>query len=131
MDDQDKSKAELIEELETMRGAVTNLEARVQHLESLRPPGTVVLGERELRESLHSQVEFIADFDVLEAMGLNISDGGISFEMYEDLAFEMRFEMNGNVQHHRAHLVWVKKLSSGGYRFGLRFVGEDAADADF
>lgn len=131
MDDQEKSKAELIEELETMRGAVTNLEARVQHLESLRPSSTVVLGEREQREALHSRVEFIADFDVLEAMGLNISEGGISFEMYEDLAFEMRFEINGGVQHHRAHLVWVKKLSSGGYRFGLRFADEGAGELDF
>jgi hypothetical protein len=132
MDDQDKSKAELIAELETMRGAVANLEARVQHLESLRPPSTTVfLGERERRKTLHSRVEFIADFDVLEAMGLNISEGGISFEMYEDLAFEMRFEFDGAVRHHRAHLVWVKRLSSGGYRFGLRFTEEDAGDPDF
>ncbi len=130
MDDQDKSKAELIEELETMRGAVANLEARVQHLESLRPPSTVVLGNRAPRETLHSRVEFIADFDVLEAMGLNISESGISFELYEDLAFEMRFEFGGEVQHHRAHLVWVKRLQTGGYRFGLRFT-EPSGNSDF
>ncbi|MFP4309601.1 MAG: PilZ domain-containing protein [Desulfococcaceae bacterium] len=130
MDDQDKSKAELIEELETMRGAVTHLEARVRHLESLRPPSTVVLENRAPRENLHSRVEFIADFDVLEAMGLNVSESGISFELYEDLAFEMRFEFHGEIQHHRAHLVWVRRLQTGGYRFGLRFT-EPSGNPDF
>lgn len=123
MDDHAKSKAELIEELQLMRGVVGDLESRVQQLELRNRPQTVNLGEREPRRDLHSGVEFIADFDVLEAMGLNISDGGISFELYEDLAFEMRFELEGDVRHHRAHLVWVKRLPSGGYRFGLRFAG--------
>ena len=123
MDDHAKSKAELIEELQLMRGVVGDLESRVHQLEVQTRPQTVPLSEREPREALHSKVEFIADFDVLEAMALNISEGGISFELYEDLAFEMRFEREGNIRHHRAHLVWVKRLPSGGYRFGLRFAG--------
>lgn len=130
MDDHAKSKAELIEELQAMRSAVDDLESRVRQLENRTRPRTVTIGERETRETLHSRVEFIADFDVLEAMGLNISEGGISFEMYDDLAFEMRFEAEGDVRHHRAHLVWVKRLPSGGYRFGLRFA-EPSEEPEF
>lgn len=133
MSDHAKSKAELIEELESLRGAVGVLEARLRELEarSRTPARTMDIGDRQRREALDARVEFIADFDVLEAIGLNISEGGISFEMYEDLPFEMRFEGEGHVRHHRAHLIWVKRLATGGYQFGLRFSDESDADPNF
>ena len=115
-----KTKDQLIKELEAMRQHMTELESKLANLKSKNDPKGLIL--RSPREDLHSGIELITDFDVIEAKGINISETGICFESNENLPFEMQFEYEGKLHRHRAHLVWVKRLSEGGYRFGLEFV---------
>ena len=76
------------------------------------------------RLPLDGDIEFIGDFDILQAKGINISEGGIAFEIEGGLPFEMRFQAEDETKTYRAELVWMKRLPHGGYRMGLKFVGE-------
>jgi len=122
MKDENKTKPQLIEELNLMRQRVEELEEKIDTLEMEKEASDKAFENRSDRKDLHTHIEFITDFDIVEARGINISEGGISFELHEDLPFEMRFEYQGIPHHHRANLVWIKRLPSGGFRFGLMFI---------
>lgn len=117
-----KTKNELIQEIEKVCQQVTRLEAQIAELEKQIDTQSQKPLNRLPREEMDASIEFIADFDIVEAKGINISEGGICFELAEDLAFEMQFRLDGKLHRHRAHLIWVKRLPNGGYRFGLKFV---------
>ncbi|GBC62054.1 hypothetical protein DENIS_3017 [Desulfonema ishimotonii] len=129
MKDDRKNKTQLIRELEEMRARVSVLEAENAELKAGSDNSVTNMAQRSARKEIRTHIEFIADFDVIEARAVNISDGGISFETDEDLPFEMRFEMSGQPHYHRASLVWVKRLPDGGYRFGLMFTRPEAFPA--
>jgi hypothetical protein len=67
------------------------------------------------------EIESIADFDLIRAHGVNLSETGIAFEVDQPPAFEMRFKMEGRVRTHGAQLMWMKRQPEGNYRFGFRF----------
>ncbi|MFP4348946.1 MAG: PilZ domain-containing protein [Thermodesulfobacteriota bacterium] len=127
MKDTYKTKAQLITELDRARRQIGELRSELDALKSKKKTGSDRLESRPPRQEIRTHVEFIADFDVIEARGINISEGGICFELDEDLPFEMRFELDGKLHQHRANLVWVKRSSGGGYLFGLMFVRPQAA----
>ena len=117
--DTNEKKREMLEaELSALRRQVSELETRLAAADGR---GGCPL-ERPPRRPIDTDVEFIGDFDVLRAKGVNISDEGICFELEEELPFEMRFELHGQTQTRRAHCVWVRRLPNGGYHIGLRFV---------
>lgn len=120
MDDQQKSKEELIEELKTLREQKSKLDSE---LTALRKEGEgKVIRERPPRVALDADIEFMGDFDIVQAKGINISEGGICFSVKEDLPFEIRFERDGQLETRRAHFVWAKRLETGGYHLGFKFV---------
>jgi len=121
MQDEKKTKSQLIDELNLMRHRIEELEEKIDSLEMKKEQADKMFENRIERQELRTHIEFITDFDIVEAKGINISDGGISFELYEDLPFEMRFDYQGEPHHHRANLVWIKRLPFGGFRFGLMF----------
>lgn len=108
--------AELANELETARNHVAELEARLASMEE----GTHV--RRQERQPLEADIEFIGDFDIIGAKGIDLSEGGICFEVSEPLTFEMRFDVHQQTHNHRAQLVWVSSLSTGGYHLGFKFI---------
>jgi len=114
-----KSKEELEAEVVALRRKVVELEAR---LATFNSPANGCPVERSSRLPLEADVEFMGDFDVLRATGVNISEGGICFEVRDELPFEMRFDLHGVTHLKRAHCVWLRRLPSGGYHLGLRFV---------
>ena len=125
-----KTKDQLIEELNLMRQRMAQLESELR----AEKERTAKCSCQALEESRHdsdrkkierTHVEFIADFDVIEANAINISQGGICFAIDEDLPFEMRFNLNGELHQHRGHLVWVKRMPQDGYHFGLMFTRPD------
>ncbi len=77
---------------------------------------------RPQRSDLGANIEFIGDFDVVQAKGIDLADGGICFSTDEGLPFEMRFELDGEMHQHRAHLIWMKQQEDGTYRYGMKFV---------
>jgi len=106
--DYQKSKAELIQELDFLRQKL----ALQSTIGKARPP----------RVDFDANIEFECDFDVIEAQGINLSQIGVCFEMREPLTFQMRFEFEDKVHKREAQLVWVRKFSGEKYRFGLKFV---------
>ncbi len=117
-----KTKNELIQELEILCQQVGKLSAKIAEMEKQTDAQPQKPVSRAPRKEMDASIEFIADFDIVEAKGINISESGICFELTEDLPFEMQFTLDSNLHRHRAHLIWVKRLPDGGYRFGLKFV---------
>ena len=78
--------------------------------------------QRSERSSLEAQIEFMGDFDIVEASGVDVSAGGICFEVSETLCFDMKVTTSHGEQVHRAHLVWITRLKDRGYRLGFKFV---------
>lgn len=111
-----KSKEQLIEELNEMQIRVKELEARIEE----KDPGTHNK-RRATREQINAEIEFIGDFDIIQAEGVNVSRNGICFKLKKALPMEMQFTYDGITQRKRAELVWVKQLDDEGYSFGLKF----------
>ena len=80
---------------------------------------------RAQRRELDAEIEFIGDFDLVSARGVDISEGGICFEVGEGFPFEMQFQWDGEEHRHRARLVWMKRLEDGSYRCGFEFVSPE------
>jgi len=121
-DQVEKTESQLTEELGAMRMRVAELEAAIAELKKHKPNHTGGFVVRSPRVEIRTDIEFIADFDIVEARGVNISETGICFELSENLPFEIQFRIDGKLHRHRAYLVWAKRISEGGYRFGLEFV---------
>ncbi len=129
--DSEKSKEALLDELNRARQNISTLEAKVAIMEKRLNQPAPDPKARKPREQLQSDIEFIADFDVVEARGIDMSDGGVCFEVERNLAFDMRFRLEGEVYEKRATLVWVKRLPEGNYRLGFEFVAEPPEGPEF
>ena len=122
MKDYQKTKAQLIDELETLRRRVTELESKTDVSATKAENNSKQWIARSPRVELYVDIEFMGDFDIVQAKGINLSEGGICFEIAEALPFEIQFALEGKIRKHRAHLIWMKRMPEGGYRFGLKFV---------
>ena len=111
-----------------------DLEAELDALNRRKAELEVRLGRRappvrrEDRRRMDAQIEFIADFDIVQAKGIDLSEGGICFEVREELPFEMRFEIGEKEYRKRARLVWLERLQEGGYRLGFEFIPRQEDD---
>ena len=114
MKDEKKTKQALIEELTEMR---QEMEGPSRPAQGGPPPHP-----RQPRKEIDAEIEFIADFDLVRAEGIDLSSGGICFEVSRDLPFEMRFELEGKWYEKRANLVWVRRQDQGRYRLGFQFI---------
>ena len=77
---------------------------------------------RSTRNEIETTIQFIGDFGLVKAKGLDLSNGGIGFELEEDIPFDMEFEIAGNLHQHRAYMVWMQRLENGCSRFGFQFI---------
>ena len=122
MNTQHQSPEVLQQELEAGKKLIHELQAKLEQMErngGVRP--------RAERQELQSPVEFIGDFDIVHAEGINVSDDGVSFEVKKPLAIEMHYLQDGIQMRRRAHLVWMKQTQNRGYQFGLKFVEPDTS----
>lgn len=113
MRDQDKNKDQLINELNELRQRISTLE---KQLEDNGKP------QRSERNEFSTAIQFIGDFGLVDAKGLDLSDGGIGFEIEDDIPFDMEFEYDGKMHQHRANLIWMRRLANGCSRFGFQFI---------
>jgi len=121
MNDHEKTEAQLIGELEVLRRRVEELEAKTDRPKAKDDNSSNKCIARSPRVELYVDIEFIGDFDTVQAKGINLSDGGICLEVAEALPFEIQFAVEGKTRKQRAHLIWVKRVPEGGYRLGLKF----------
>jgi len=50
-----------------------------------------ILSPRSTRNEIETTIQFIGDFGLVKAKGLDLSNGGIGFELEEDIPFDMEF----------------------------------------
>ena len=122
MDDNSKTKAELVAEVGRLRDQLSGLEQRVQELDQFSDLPNEVAPERSQRRELPTNIHVMGDFNIIQARGINVSDTGICFEVNYDVPFEMEFEQDGDRERHRADLVWMRQLEDGRNQFGFKFV---------
>ena len=114
MRDEDKTKQQLIAELQALRA---ELDDRADSNDETAPA-------RAQRRPTETPIAFVATFDLLKARGVDVSDTGIGFETDEALAFEMEFELDGRTHQHTAHLVWMRRHGEGS-RLGFRLTDSE------
>ena len=120
---------EVLSEIQELRDCVKQLEENVTtKLEGRIKP----LKERAPRQPLHSKIELVGDFDILEAEGVDISESGICFELKTPLYFDMRFvcDEDGTCVEKCARLIWVKQEGKGRSRLGFSFVEKEPEASD-
>ena len=125
MTDDYKTQAQLLAELEALRQRIRELTAGSSEPSQACQASGDSEDRQSQRSELQTEIEFIGDFDVVQATGVDISRDGICFEVSDPLPIEMQFRFNGETHQHRTHLIWVKPLPDGRYRFGLRFVSSE------
>jgi len=119
----DRDIAGLIEEVAALRREISLLRSGIERLKAEQSGIPTPLKPRSPRKRVQGDIEFIADFDVIEASAIDLSEGGICFEIEdEEMPYEMRFTVDGRERKKRAQLVWVERRDEGGYRLGLEFV---------
>jgi hypothetical protein len=120
MDKHKESEKSLEEQIAILEMENARLCELVNNLEN--PDKAMHMPGRAPRIPINTPIEFIGDFDILEAEGVNYSDGGICFELHSPLIFEMQFRINDVLHSHRAELMWVAHLDNNHSRLGLKFV---------
>ena len=96
--------------------------ARIGDIEKSAGKAKKPVSARSQRSELQTEIQFIGDFGLLSAQGIDLSEGGIGFEVDEEIPFEMEFELDGKAHQHRAQLVWMQRLENGHCRFGFEFL---------
>lgn len=125
----DQRLAVVIEELTAVRKRAAELEGLLNSGAEGKPAGPETeAASRDTRADLHADVQFIGDFDIVAAKGINISKGGVCFETASPLVFEMAFALEGEHHRYKAHMVWMKKHADGSFRYGFQFVQEGEPD---
>lgn len=125
MSDSKKTKKELIAELSGLRRKVLQLEKNSAGRSTVTSDSLENKPLRAARKRIKTDIEFIGDFDIIKAKGVDISVGGICFRISGNLPFEMRFKEDEKTVIKRAHLIWLKHLKQGGYKLGLKFVDNE------
>ena len=117
MRDTDMTKEQLMSELTELRQLVEALRAEA-------PPEAGGSGEaqRTERSPVKAQIEFIRAFDIVEATGVDRSEGGICFDVPDTLCFDMKVTTPDEEEIYRGNLAWMRRLKDGRYRFGFEFV---------
>ena len=125
MDDEVKSKAQLVEEVNSLRTRVEELERKVREFDDFNAAPEELQPSRSQRRDLPTNIHVIGDFNLIQGRGINVSDTGICFEINYDIPFEMEFELDGTRQQQRAHLVWMRQNIDGRNQLGFTFVESD------
>ncbi len=112
MEDQRKTKAQLIAELQELRSRLNDGD----------PSEADSWGSRSQRKQFNAEIKFIGDFGMIQAEGVNLSEGGICFEVDGKIPFEMEFEINGELHEHRANLVWMSQVEKARCKLGFEFI---------
>ena len=119
-EDSPKDREQLIAEVRELRARLATLEGEAKK-ENESP-------SRMQRNELQTQIQFIGDFGLLRARGVDLSEGGICFEVDEDIPFDMEFELADAPHQPRARLAWMKRLPNGRSRFGFEFTNAPPSD---
>ncbi len=119
MQDEDKTKAQLLAEVRALRQQLAG--------GNQEPAASADADHRSARRPTQTPIAFVANFNLVHAQGVDVSDKGICFETDQDLQFEMEFEVDGASHQHTAHLVWMRKTETGRSRWGFELASSETS----
>lgn len=120
MKESKKTKQELLREIALLKRKLTAAT-------KIKKSGEVISQKpvrRSPRRPINVDIEFIGDFDIVKAHGVNISSGGICLKLDKNMPFEMKLYQGNKQKTYRAELVWLKQLKSGEYHIGFKFIDD-------
>lgn len=125
MDPTEKTREELLSDLESLRKRLANLEIELTDGQTdlgpiLNPSDRVVE-----RESFQGEIEFEVEAERHPARGVNSSPGGVCFKCDMPMIFRLRIHLeDGSIQERRAQLVWANRDLDLANRLGFEFLDE-------
>ncbi|MCX8044557.1 MAG: PilZ domain-containing protein [Desulfobacterota bacterium] len=117
-----KTKQELLKEIAALKKKL----AAAEKMGGVRDGKARRAIRRLPRRPINADIEFIGDFDILKAQGVNISRGGICLKMQKNMPFEMKMYQGSKLKSYRAELVWLKQSPNGEYHIGFKFIDDKA-----
>lgn len=122
MDYLKKTRDELIEDLETLRRRLANLE--IEMFDGGLDLGPVLNPSHrtEERRFLGARIEFAPQFSWVDATGINSSSGGLCFETENPLCFRVKILEGDDEVERDARLVWVNNGPDQTSRMGFEFI---------
>lgn len=107
---------------------ITLLKRKLAAATKIKKFGGNMIQQKQPRQSprrqIKADIEFIGDFDIVKAHGVNISRGGICLKLDKNMPFEMKLYQGNKQKTYRAELVWLKQLKEGEYHIGFKFIND-------
>jgi hypothetical protein len=129
MNDIPQLKDDLLLEIDYLRGRLRRLEEDLAKFDGDASAAWEELNPREERRPFEGTFTFSGDFDEVEARGVDLSSGGVCFEIGGDLPFSLQVRQGEEVIERSASLAWAQRLGDGKCRFGFEFT-DDPTDDD-
>lgn len=76
---------------------------------------------RTERKPVRAEVEFYVGDAIMKAISVNVSEGGIRFDMEEPIKICLRMEMDGQLINREAQIVWARRMPTGGVTYGFEY----------
>ncbi len=120
-----KAKEHVLQQMDDLRKRLGQLEADLELLNEDADQGWDLLNPREKRPDYDGDLTLGGDFAEVEAHGVDLSEGGVCFEVQEDLTFVLFLKVDDEDVERRASLAWSRRMADGRTRLGFKFVGDD------
>ena len=130
MDPLEKTREELLSDLESLRKRLANLEIELTDGQTDLGPILNPSDRVEERECFEGEIEFEVEAERLPAKGVNSSPGGVCFKSDTPMIFKLRIHReDGGIEERRAQLVWANRDLDLANRLGFEFIDEPDATA--
>ena len=125
MEPLEKTREELLSDLESLRKKLANLEIEMTDGKTDLGPILNPSDRLEERTRFHGEIEFEVEAERVPARGIDTSTGGVSFRCDVPMIFKLRLhQKDGQIVERRAQLVWANRDLDRVNHLGFEFLDE-------
>ena len=129
MQDYPQAKEDLLLEMDYLRKRLQTLEEDLERIDADADEAWELLNPREERKPFDGVISFSGDFENVLAHGVDVSKGGVCFEVQRDVCFLLRMKTDEHDVQRRAALAWSQRMGDGRTRLGFEFVQDDDVES--
>jgi hypothetical protein len=122
-----QAKEDVLLEMDYLRKRLRGLEEDLERLDADADEGWELLNPREERAPYDGVISFTGEVENVLAHGVDLSEGGVCFEVQQDLDFTLRMMLGDDDTRRKAKLAWAQRMGDGRTRFGFEFTDEEPA----
>jgi len=130
MQDIPQLKDDLILEIDYLRSRLQKLEDDLIQFDEQASSGWDELNPRQERKPFEGTFTFAGNFEEVEARGVDLSEGGVCFEIGGDLPFALQVRYGARIVERIGSLAWAQRLGNGKCRFGFEFLDKAPDEED-